>query len=317
MEVVIGIDIGKAWLDCYADGVKTAARFANTPAGVLAAAGWISSLRQQGHMVSRILCEATGGYERTAANGFGQTGLQVDVVHATHVRDFARACGQWAKTDGIDAAMIARYGRTMAPRPVRAPVSAEQTLARRLLSRRQSLIATRVAEGNRLDKTLPDAERQSIERHIAWLKDEVRHIDKAIQAAVASCPALRDKVALLASVPGIGALTAMTLLAELPELGRLELPQLAALTGLAPYNRDSGKFTGKRHISGGRTVPRNALYMAAMASLRHNKPIRAFYDRLRSAGKPGKVALIACARKLLAILNAVAKRNSPYLSLPA
>lgn len=311
MELVIGIDVGKAFLDIYADELGFSERFANTPEGVFAAVGRLAEWRQKGHRESRILCEATGGYERTLVEGFRSAGLVVDVVHATHVRDFARACGQWAKTDKIDAAMIARYGRTMKPRGTRCAVSSEETALRRLLNRRQSLIVVRIAETNRLDKTLPEAERLSIERHVAWLKNEGKQIEQSIRSLIGQSKALRDKIALLASVPGVGELTAMTLVVELPELGKLGLPQLSALVGLAPYNRDSGRFTGKRHIRGGRVVPRNALYMAAMAALRHNKETRGYYERLRQAGKPGKVALIACARKLLGVLNAVASRQSP------
>lgn len=317
MEQVIGIDVGKATLDIYADSLGLSERFANTPEGVLALSSRLKEWQRQGHKIGRILCEATGGYERLLAEDFERLGLKVEVVHATHVRDFARACGQWAKTDKIDAAMIARYGRTLKPRATRPAVSPEETVLRRLLSRRQSLISMRIAETNRLDKRLPESERQSIERHIVWLKDEGKQIERAIRALLAQAEPLAESVALLASVPGIGELTAMTLMVELPELGKLELPQLTALVGLAPYNRDSGRFTGKRHIQGGRLTPRNALYMAALASTRHNKTIRDFYMRLRQAGKPAKVALVACARKLLGFLNAVAKRQTPWLENPA
>jgi transposase len=317
MELIIGVDVGKAMLDAHVDGLKITEAFANTPAGVLALAARMDEWQRQGHEIKRILCEATGGYERTLVDGLQKVERRVDVVHATHVRDFARACGQWAKTDRIDAGVIARYGHIMQPRGTQLETTPEQLQMRRLLSRRQSLIDARIAETNRLDKTLPEVERASIDRHIKWLKTEIKLLETAVNDVVAAHPFLVEKVILLASIPGIGRLTAMTLLAELPELQKWDLPQLTSLVGLAPYNRDSGRFKGKRHIQGGRAVPRRALYMAALASTRHNPQIKAYYRHLRDAGKPAKLALIACAHKLLAFLHAVAKRNSPWIVNPA
>ncbi len=312
MELVIGIDVGKFALDIYADGLGQVACFENTAEGISALHAMLDGYLHEGHSLARVLCEATGGYERQLVVGLQVHGIEVDVAHATHVRDFARASGQWAKTDRIDAAMIARYGRIMQPRGKVKVHSPELLELRALLSRRANLIAERIAESNRLDKHLPLVMRQSIERHIAWLKDEVKLLDKALRAQVTQSVTLNKAVRLLTSIPGVGFITAATMVAELPELGHLDLPKLTALVGLAPYNRDSGGFKGKRYIKGGRHVPRGALYMAALASLHHNRQIRAFYDKLTKAGKPPKLALIACARKLLGFINAVAKRNQPW-----
>jgi transposase len=303
MELMIGIDVGKAGLDVYADGLDVACRFENTAAGIALLVEQLAGWDGQGHTLRRILCEATGGYERTLVTDLASHGLVVEVVHATHVRDFARAIGQWAKTDRIDAAMIARFGRTMPARPKAATTTPEHRDLRALLGRRDSLIATRIAETNRLDKHLPDVMRHSIERHVAWLKAELKQLDQALRRHIEATPALCQAIDLL---------TAAMITAELPELGKAGLPQLAALTGLAPWNRDSGSFKGKRHIKGGRAVPRKTLYMAAFASIRHNAQIKIFYQRLTKAGKPHKLAIIACARKLLAILNSVARRNQPW-----
>jgi len=316
MELTIGIDVGKTGLDVYADGHGVALRFENTADGVALLALQLTRWREEGHSLSRILCEATGGYERGLTEDMAAHGFTVEIVHAVHVRNFARACGQWAKTDRIDAAMIARYGRTMPPRPKVAPPSPAHRDLRAMLARRDSLIAARIAETNRLDKRLPDIMRQSIERHVAWLKQELALLDRSLRRHVEATPVLRHAVGLLTSVPGIGLLTAAIIVAEVPELGKAALPQLAALTGLAPWNRDSGNFRGKRHIKGGRAVPRKALYMAAFASMKHNPQIRAFYQRLTIAGKPHKLALIACARKLLGFLNTVARRNQPWIENP-
>ena len=259
-----------------------------------------------------VILEATGGFERAVVGALGATGLPVAVVNPRQVRDFARATGRLAKTDRIDAKILARFAEAV--RPVPKPLPDEEIRAlQNILARRRQLVGMLTAENNRLTSaTKPVAKR--IAAHIRWLEKELSRIDRDLDAAIKSSSALRKNEALLRSVPGVGPVLARTLLAEVPELGTLTHKRLAALVGVAPLNRDSGTFRGRRGVWGGRAEVRAALYMGALVAARRNPVVREFYERLLAAGKPKKVALVACMRKLLAILNAVFKHRTPWRS---
>jgi transposase len=259
-----------------------------------------------------VILEATGGFERAVVAALAAEGLPVAVVNPRQARDFARATGRLAKTDRIDAEVLARFAEAV--RPVPKPLPDEEIRALRgILARRRQLLGMLTAENNRLPSaTKPVAKR--IAAHIRWLEKELERTDRDLDAAIKSSPALRENEALLRSVPGVGPVLAWTLLAEVPELGTLTPKRLAALVGVAPLNRDSGTFRGRRGVWGGRADVRAALYMGALVAARRNPVIREFYERLLGAGKPKKVALVACMRKLLAILNAVLKHRTPWRS---
>ncbi|MDP9372727.1 MAG: IS110 family transposase [Chloroflexota bacterium] len=257
-----------------------------------------------------VVLEASGGYERPLMAALAAAGLPVAVVNPRQVRDFAKATGKLAKTDALDARALAHFAEAVRPpaRPV--PGGEAQALAG-VLARRRQLVEMLTAERNRLH-TAVAAVRERIAAHIAWLEEELDATNRELARAIGDDPAWRERDALLRGVPGVGPVLATTLLAELPELGTLTRQQVAALVGVAPLNRDSGTLRGKRTVWGGRAQLWAALYMGTLAAARFNPAIRAFYHRLLANGKPKKVALVACMRKLLTILNAMLVHGTPW-----
>jgi transposase len=261
-----------------------------------------------------IVLEATGGYEAALVAALATAGLPLVVVNPRQVRDFAKATGQLAKTNALDAQVLALFAERVRPTPRPPPDEAVQALDA-LLTRRRQLVEMLTAERNRLLIARP-AVRRDLQRHIRFLERRLREADDDLHIAVKASPLWRGKDDLLQSVPGVGRVVSLTLLAELPELGRLSHKEIAALVGVAPLNRDSGTLRGKRLVYGGRAPVRAALYMAALVASKCNPVIRLFYQRLRAAGKPAKVALTAGMRKLLIILNAIARSGRPWQPVP-
>jgi transposase len=301
----VGIDVSKAFLDvaCLPDG--SSIRITHDEAGM---SGLVERLSQE--RPSLVVLEATGGLETQLASRLAAVGLAVAVVNPRQVRDYAKACGRLAKTDRIDALVLAAFARAI--RPQARPLKDEETMELgAVLARRRQLIEMRMQEKLRLDRASL-VQRASLKEHIVWLDERVRHLDIDLTHRLRSSSAWRDKDDLLKAIPGIGPVTRVTLMALLPELGRLDRRQIAALAGVAPFNRDSGQHRGERMIWGGRAQVRQALYMAAVSAMRFNPVIKAFYLRLRANGKPSKVALTACMRKLLTICNAMLKHNTPW-----
>jgi transposase len=301
----VGIDVAKDKLD-----------IAVRPS----AAHWIAPQTEEGltTLVDRLVAlaptlvvlEATGGYELPVAAALATAGVPVAVVNPRQVRAFARGIGQLAKTDALDAQVLARFAEVVQPTPRPLPEAQAQALSA-LLARRRQVLGMLVAERQRLATTLL-AVRPHISRHIRFLEAELSDLDGQMREAVQASPLWREQEDLLRSVPGIGPTTAIALLAEVPELGQLDRKQIAALVGVAPFPCDSGSLRGKRLVWGGRARVRTALYMATLVATRHNPLIRAFYQRLCAAGKPKKVALVACMRKLLTILNAMLRHQTSW-----
>jgi transposase len=310
MLTFVGIDVAKAELVVTSRPTLQRWSAANTVAGI---AALVERLR--GDRPELIVLEATGGYEREAAAALVAGGLPAVVVNPRQVRAFAKATGRLAKTDRIDADVLALFAERV--RPAWRPLADETTtdLAAVLLRRRQ-LSEMLTAERNRLAQARRPV-RASLQAHIAYLERALRGSEGELRALIEASPAWRVNDDLLRSVPAVGTVTAQTLLAELPELGRLPHKQISALVGVAPMAADSGGTRGKRVIAGGRARVRQVLYMATLVATRHNAVIRAFYDRLLAAGKPKKVALVACMRKLLTILNAMIRDQHPWSPRPA
>ena len=260
-----------------------------------------------------MVLEATGGFEVTVAAALAAAGLPLAVVNPRQIRDFARATGRLAKTDALDAAAIAHFAEAVRPEPRPVP-SAEAELLGELVARRRQVIAMMVAERNRRQRLTSKRLVKSVDRLLAALQKELSDLEREIDDTIRGTPAWRDKEDLLKSVPGVGDATARTMIAELPELGQLGRKQIAALVGVAPFNRDSGTMRGKRAVWGGRASVRAVLYMATVSASCHNPAIAAFYRRLVDAGKPKKLALVACMRKLLTILNALIRDRTPWQS---
>lgn len=310
MEVFVGIDVSKDSLDVQTYPVTQSTQFANDSSGFRAL---IRSLKKS--RVALIVVEATGGYEAAVVADLAQANLPVVVVNPRQVRNYALALGILAKTDGIDAGVIARFAHDVKP-PVR-PLATEQERAMNdLIRRRRQLVRVRAAEQCRLQQNTLPAVLKSIRQSLRFIERQLAELTKQLDALIHSSPIYIEKVQLLQSVKSIGAVTARELLVELPELGQLERRQITSLTGLAPINRDSGKMRGKRTIWGGRKNARTALYMPTMCAIRHNPAIRAFYLRLRAAGKLKMVALVACMRRLLTILNAILRDKKPWNPAP-
>jgi transposase len=257
-----------------------------------------------------IVLEATGGLEVPLTSALATAGLPVVVVNPRQVRDFAKASGRLAKTDALDAQTLAQFAEVMRPTPRPLPDAEARALVA-VLARRRQLVEMLTAEKNRF-LTAPPATRKSLRTHIAWLERELGHIETDLAATIRRSPVWREKEELLRSVPGVGPVLTSTVLANLPELGTLTHKQIAALVGVAPLNRDSGTLRGRRTVWGGRTQVRTVLYMNAVVAARFNPVIRTFYERLCGAGKPKKVALTACMRKLLTMLNAMLKHHTPW-----
>jgi len=301
--VYVGMDIAKATLDLYAPlGPRPQSRqFTNNSVGHRALVRWLQKLGSV-----HIVCEATGGYERAVVTALQQATIAVSVVNPRRARDFARAQGRLAKTDRLDAQVLAEFGQRLQPAATPVPSAAQRQLAE-LVSRRQQLQQLRVAENNRLEHTTHPAVRRQLQRHLVGLDRQLDQLDAWISALVAAEPWLAHKVARLCTVVGVGQITAVVLLATMPELGTLNRRQAAALAGVAPFNRDSGPRRGHRLIGGGRAVARRALYMAALVGAFANPRFQVFYQRLIAAGKAPKVALVAVMRKLIILLNQLLK----------
>jgi transposase len=263
-----------------------------------------------------VVLEATGGYEEAVAAALWAGGLPVAIVNPRQVRDFAKALGKLAKTDKIDAAVIAHFAEAVKPAAQAVPDEQAQELEA-LVNRRRQLLEMLTAEQNRARMTTSKAARRDIEQHVDWLKKRIKDHDGDIGKCVRQSPLWREKSDLLRSIPGLGKVSASTLLASVPELGTLDRRKLAALIGVAPFNRDSGQMRGKRTIWGGRADVRAVLYMATLSAVRHNPALRATYERLVGAGKAKKLALVACMRKLLTIANAVIRDKSAWRLGPA
>lgn len=257
-----------------------------------------------------LVMEATGGLERAVALRLTLAGYPLRIINARHVRHFAKAAGYLAKTDALDAEVLLAFAQRMQPEP-RALADEQVLMLQALTARRQQLVEMLVMERNRL-RTAHTKVRRDVQASIQWLQKRLGGVDDDIDQALKHCGVWREKVALLSSVPGIAQRTAVSLIAGLPELGRLNRREISALAGVAPFNRDSGRWQGQRHIYGGRAPVRRALYMAALVGARHNPVLKPFYQRLRLAGKPAKVALVACMRKLLIIVNTMIKTGQPW-----
>jgi transposase len=262
-----------------------------------------------------VVFEATGIYDRELTSQLHEAGIRFARVNPARARDFARASGRLAKTDAIDARMLAAFARTMAPAADPAADPARNSLAL-LAKRRDQLVHMRAQEKNRRSESADHTTIESITRLLDFLTEEIKAIELKIKTLISKTPQIAEQARLMRSAPGIGPVACMQLIAQMPELGRLAPKQLAALAGLAPFNVDSGKHRGKRLIGGGRKRVRDALYMAALNAVRRNGILKTFYQRLRTAGKPAKLALIAVARKLLTILNAMLRDRKIYLPAP-
>jgi len=302
----IGIDVAKDRLDVHVRPGGEAFAVARDGEGVAALVE-----RLQGVGPGLIVLEATGGFEQVVAAGLAGAGLPVVVVNPRQIRDFARALGRLAKTDRIDAEVIALFAERVRPELRPLPDDQARELDE-LVTRRRQVIEMMVAEGNRARRLTSRRLQKRIAHHQAVLQKELTEIERELDDTIRKSPIWRETEDLLKSVPGIGNATARTLIAELPELGSLDRRKIAALVGLAPFNRDSGTLRGRRMIAGGRAPVRAVLYMAALVASRRNPLIRAFYQRLLAAGKPKKLALTACMRKLLTILNAIVRDRTPW-----
>lgn len=292
--------MGKEHLDA-AEG-KESRRFVNQALGYKQLVAWV---RQRSGSV-QVICEASGGYERGLVQALHKSGIAVSLVQAMRVRQFARARGLWAKTDRIDARLLALYGEAIGPGPMRA-FSLEQERLRALDGQRRHLSRLLVMEQNRQAQLRDKELRALAQKLITQIKKQIALVDQLIEDLIGQSPELSAKAAKLVAVSGVGARTAALLLAQMPELGELNRGQAAALAGVAPFNRDSGKLSRRRAIFGGRRAVRSGLYMATLVAARYNPILRQFYQRLRAAGKPPKLALTATMRKLLLVLNSALK----------
>jgi|SRR5579872_253004 len=305
-ERFVGIDVSKDTLDVAIRPDGTHMQVPNTDDGF---DQLVACLRPRGPVL--IVLEATGGYQRRVVAALSLAGLPVVVVNPTRAREFAKALGQRAKTDAVDAAVLAEFAERVRP-AVRPLPDAQAQKMQELLARRGQLVGMRTMEKNRLGTAVDRTVRRSLEAHVAWLNEQIDDAEEQLGEAIEQSDVWKAKDQLLQSIDGIGPGVSRVLLFDLPELGTLTREQIAALAGLAPLNRDSGRWSGKRFISGGRVVVRNAVYMASHAARKWNPALKAFADRLEAAGKPPKVVLIAVARKLLVIANAILRDKKPW-----
>ena len=306
--IYVGIDVAKAQLDVAVRPADEGWVVSNDDAGVRQLVSRLKTLEPV-----MVVLEASGGIELPLVASMAVEELPVVVVNPRQVRDFARATGKLAKTDSLDAAVLAHFGEAVKP-PVRPLRDAETQALNSLAARRHQVMSMIVSEKNRLG-TAATAVCPRIEAHIEWLQRELDDLDRDLRQTLRQSPVWREKDDLLRTVPGVGEQVSLTLLAYLPELGALDRRQIAALVGVAPFNRDSGTMRGRRTIWGGRARVRAALYMGALVATRHNPVIKDFYLRLLAAGKPKKLALTACMRKLLVILNSMLKHRSAWRDL--
>ncbi len=302
----IGIDVSKEFLDvCFRPSGETA-RVKNNEEGV---AGLVARLVELGPQL--VVVEATGGYEALVVSLVALSKVPIAVVNPRQVRDFAKATGKLAKTDKIDAAALAHFAEAVRPEP-RALADEQAAELSATLTRRRQIVEMITAESNRMYATRSVSMRKSIYEHVAWLRRQLKDVDRTLDTMLREMPIWREKEDLLRSVPGVGPVLSRTLLAELPELGTLDRAKIAALVGVAPLNRDSGKMRGKRTTWGGRAAVRAPLYMATLVATQKNPVIRAVYKRLVDAGKAKKIALVACMRKLLIMLNAMVRDKKEW-----
>ena len=308
-EAFVGIDVSKRWLDVRIHGEAESRKLGNDPDGFRSLIEWMMPTQPV-----LIVFEATGGYERRAVKALGEAGYAVAVVNPTRVRRFAEALGILAKTDKIDAKVIAHFAQVAQPTVNGRQTPVEEQLAA-CVERRRQLLVELVAEKNRLS-TCPACVREGIAEHITWLDEHIERLEIEIQACICQNPAWQAQAEIIDSVPGVGLVTASTMVAELPELGQLNRQKIAALVGVAPFNKDSGPKRGKRRIFGGRSGVRRTLYMAALSATKFNPVIRPFYESLLRRGKEKKVAITACMRKLLVIINAMVRKGEAWRLSP-
>jgi transposase len=302
----VGVDVSKARLDVALLPSGESFAVSNDEEGLDELLGRLEDLRP-----ALVVLEASGGFERPLVAALAAAGIAVAVVNPRQTRDFARATGKLAKTDALDAKVLARFAEAVQPTPRRPPDEEAQEFSA-ILARRRQIIQMMTAEKNRLGATASEAVARRIRAHIRWLEKELARTERDLDETIERSPTFKENETLLRSVPGVGPVLCRTLLAELPELGTLSSKQLCALVGVAPLNRDSGTLRGRRTVWGGRGRVREALYMGALIASRYNPQIKEFYERLLAAGKPKKVALVACMRKLLTILNAVMRERTPW-----
>jgi transposase len=304
-ETFVGIDISKATLDVVIEG-HSPLQVDNTPEGVATLVKRLAAA-----CPTLVVLEATGGLERLIVASLIEAKIPVSVVNPRCVRDFARATGRLAKTDTIDAQVLVQFGRALRPIPRALPDEATQQFEQ-LLDRRRQLVAMRTMESNRVSSCPKGRVLRDLEAHLKWLDQRIARLDKELDETIRSSPVWLEQEQLLTSIPGVGKITGRTLLAALPELGRLTHKQIAALVGVAPMADDSGQHRGVRRIRGGRGPVRDVLYMAALSARRHNPVLKAFADRLETVGKRPKVILVAVARKLLVIANAMLRTGRAW-----
>jgi transposase len=304
-QCFVGIDVAKAQLDIALRPLGERWAVTNDDTGITALVRRLQEIVPQ-----LIVLEATGGYQRAVVAALATAGLPVVVVNPRQARDFAKATGQLAKTDALDARALAHFAEAIRPAPRPLPDTQTEEL-RALLARRRQLVGMRTAEQNRLGSA-PRRLQADIQVHITWLNERLAALDDDLDTTLRTSPVWREREDLLRSVPGIGPVCTRTLLLDLPELGTLSRQRLATLVGVAPLNRDSGTLRGSRTIWGGRAHVRTALYMSTLVAVRYNPVLKTFYERLRAAGKAAKVALTACMRKLLTILHAMVKHHTPW-----
>jgi transposase len=307
-KVYVGIDVAKDWLDVAQRPGGEAWRVSSDETGIAALVERLKGVRP-----TLVVLEATGGLQIATVAALAVAGLRTAVVNPRQVRQFAGATGRLAKTDAIDAQVLAQFGEAVQPEVRPLPGATTRELSA-LVNRRRQLIEMLTAEKNRL-RLATENVRPNIEAHIRWLEGELLDLERGLGEVIRSSPVWREQDNLLQSVPGVGPVLSSVLLADLPELGKLSRKEVAALVGVAPLNRDSGLFRGRRQVWGGRSHVRTALYMATLVATRHNPVIKCFYQRLLSGGKPKKVALTASMRKLLTILNAMVRHQRPWLTV--
>jgi transposase len=306
VEKFVGIDVSKSTLDVCIEPDEKTLHVAYDEAGIKQIVDRLKEVSS-----TLIVIEATGGLEIRIATELASKGLQVAVINPRQARDFAKATGRLAKTDQVDAAMLAAFAKAI--RPQARPLRDEDTCALNdMVSRRRQLIDMRVQETLRLGTAASKPLQKNLSKHIAWLDKQIAEIDADLTKRLRNSDVWRIKDDMLRGIPGVGAVTTLTVLAKCPELGTLNRREIAALTGVAPLANDSGKHRGKRFIWGGRADVRAVLYMAAVSAIRCNEPIKAFSERLKKAGKPPKVVIVACMRKLLTIMNSMLKKNEPW-----
>lgn len=304
-QLWVGIDVSKKQLDIYVRPLEKTLSYENQPSGISHLVEYLKAEKP-----CLVVLEATGTFHHPVMNAISKAGIAISVINPRQARDFARASGQLAKTDAIDAKVLAHFAEVMKP-PVRELPDEQTQQTKDLVARRHQLVEMMTAEKNRL-QAMSQIAKKDIEQTITWLKKRIKKIEEQIKLSITKSDESREKYDLLQSIPGVGPVVASNLVAGLPELGQIGHKQISALIGVAPLNHDSGQKKGKRRIWGGRGFVRSTLYMAAVVGIRHNSVIKEFYERLRGTGKPAKVALTACMHKLIVIMNAMVKHNAHW-----